>query len=184
MEKQVELIARHLIERNVFRLLHWWIGCTSSINREHQNALARLWIESNALNHIRFVLFFCVHSPCCTAQDLWTHLTAATDLTALKQHLQEIVQENISTLLAVSASLFTASTHHTHVQVAESVWSLLSANISFIGGLIGALLGLLLSFGLDLLNFVIEVVVFFTMLYYLLASSRDQWKPMVGALGN
>ncbi len=43
-------------------------------------------------------------------------------------------------------------------QVAESVWGVVSANLTFIGSMFGAVLGIILGFGLELLNLIIGVV--------------------------
>ena len=64
--------------------------------------------------------------------------------------------------------------------MAESLWAVISVNIAFISTLFGAIVSIVLSFGLDILNAIISMIVFFTMLYYLLASSNNSYKPIVG----
>ncbi|CAJ0941982.1 unnamed protein product, partial [Mesorhabditis belari] len=95
-------------------------------------------------------------------KDWYQQLTSVTDLHALKEELTLIIKDNVDTLL----------------NVAHSVWGILATNISFLSGVLGAFATLLLGFGMDLLNLLIAWVVFLTMLYYLLASSRDQWLPL------
>jgi hypothetical protein len=51
-------------------------------------------------------------------------------------------------------------------------------NINLFGTVLVALLGLIFSFGFELLNFLIECVVFLAVVYYLLISSSDQWLPL------
>ena len=51
-------------------------------------------------------------------------------------------------------------------------------NISLLATILITMLGLLLGFGFELLNFLIECVVFLTAVYYLLANSADQWLPL------
>lgn len=64
------------------------------------------------------------------------------------------------------------------LQIAQSVWSIVAMNISFLSSIVLAFLSLILSFGSDILHFVIEVIVFLTAVYYLLANSTDQWLPL------
>ncbi|KAK6024050.1 hypothetical protein OSTOST_10149, partial [Ostertagia ostertagi] len=101
-------------------------------------------------------------SPEGEVRDWKTQLMSITDLRALKQEITLIVRENLDTLMGV----------------ARSVWSVLSVNLTFVLSLMGALAGLLLSFGMDILNTIIELIVFLTMVYYLLSASRDRWLPI------
>lgn len=40
----------------------------------------------------------------------------------------------------------------------ETVWGVVSANMSVVTGLLGAVLGVILGFGMDFINFIIEMV--------------------------
>jgi hypothetical protein len=51
-------------------------------------------------------------------------------------------------------------------------------NISLLTTVLVALLAMLLGFGFELLNFLIECIVFLTAVYYLLANSSNQWLPL------
>jgi len=93
---------------------------------------------------------------------LWDHVQGSTDLRALGMDLIDFIKENVGMLLSVL----------------ETVWSILSANVTFLFSISAALLGLVLSFGLEILNLLIGIIVFLTMLYYLLAYSRNEWKPI------
>lgn len=64
------------------------------------------------------------------------------------------------------------------IMIARSVWHVLLVNISLLTTILVAVLSLLLSFGSELLNFIIECIVFLTTVYYLLASSSEQWLPL------
>ncbi|EPB68747.1 hypothetical protein ANCCEY_12166 [Ancylostoma ceylanicum] len=94
--------------------------------------------------------------------DWKTQLMSVTDLHALKDEVTLIVKENMDTLM----------------NVASSVWSIVAVNMSFILSLVGAFAGLILDFGMDIINLIIEIMVFLTMVYYLLSASRDRWLPI------
>ncbi|KAK0421329.1 hypothetical protein QR680_015180 [Steinernema hermaphroditum] len=94
--------------------------------------------------------------------DWLSQLKGTTDLTELKTELTNIVKENIETLLSI----------------AQGLWSVVILNISFLTSILGSITGLLLSFGAEMANFFIEVIVFLTAVYYLLAFSTDQWLPL------
>uniref|UniRef100_A0A914CRK4 Transmembrane protein 245 n=1 Tax=Acrobeloides nanus TaxID=290746 RepID=A0A914CRK4_9BILA len=95
--------------------------------------------------------------------DGWlTHFISTVNVNALRIEVTQIVQENIETVLTILRSL----------------WSVVAVNISVLSSVLFAILGFILGFGFDILNSVIETVVFLTMVYYLLASSNDQWLPL------
>ncbi|TKR67446.1 hypothetical protein L596_023596 [Steinernema carpocapsae] len=94
--------------------------------------------------------------------DWLSQLKATTDLAELKTELTNIVKENIETLLSI----------------AQGLWSVVILNISFLSSVFGSVAGILLGFGKELANFFIEVIVFLTAVYYLLAFSTDQWLPL------
>ncbi|CAI58660.1 Transmembrane protein 245 [Caenorhabditis elegans] len=94
--------------------------------------------------------------------DVWTQLKGVTDLTALKDELTLIVKENLDTLMGI----------------AQSIGAILAVNVSIFSSLLVSLAGIILSFGMDLLNTFIEMIVFLTMVYYLLSASRTRWLPL------
>ncbi|CAL2037054.1 unnamed protein product [Caenorhabditis brenneri] len=94
--------------------------------------------------------------------DVWQQLKGVTDLTALKDELTLIVKENLDTLMGI----------------AQSVGSVLAVNVTIFSSLIASFAGIILSFGMDLLNTFIELIVFLTMVYYLLSASRTRWLPL------
>ncbi|VDL70504.1 unnamed protein product [Nippostrongylus brasiliensis] len=101
-------------------------------------------------------------SPGDEARDWKAQLMAVTDLNALKDEVTLVVKENMDTLM----------------NIARSIWAVVSVNLAFILSLMGAFAGLILSFGMDILNLIIELIVFLTMVYYLLSASRDRWLPI------
>ncbi|XP_075983150.1 transmembrane protein 245 isoform X2 [Anticarsia gemmatalis] len=62
--------------------------------------------------------------------------------------------------------------------IATSIWAPLASNVSLLAGSVGALTSLLLCGGSALINMFINLVVFFTTLFYLLASSNALYKPV------
>ncbi|CAB3245659.1 unnamed protein product [Arctia plantaginis] len=62
--------------------------------------------------------------------------------------------------------------------IATSIWAPLASNVSLLAGSVGALTSLLLCGGSALINIFINLVVFFTTLFYLLASSNALYKPV------
>ncbi|PIC38515.1 hypothetical protein B9Z55_010507 [Caenorhabditis nigoni] len=94
--------------------------------------------------------------------DIWQQLKGVTDLAALKDELTLIVKENLDTLMGV----------------AQSVGSILAVNVSIFSSLLVSFAGIILSFGMELLNTFIELIVFLTMVYYLLSASRTRWLPL------
>ncbi|CAD5213405.1 unnamed protein product [Bursaphelenchus okinawaensis] len=94
--------------------------------------------------------------------DLITQLMSASNLESLKQELTAIIKGNIETVLSI----------------AQSVWTVVLLNVSLLSNVFVSVFGLILNFGFELLNFFIEIIVFLTAVYYLLASSTDQWLPL------
>uniref|UniRef100_A0A1I7UHV8 Transmembrane protein n=1 Tax=Caenorhabditis tropicalis TaxID=1561998 RepID=A0A1I7UHV8_9PELO len=97
-----------------------------------------------------------------TRGDMWQQLKGVTDLTAFKDELTLIIKENLDTLMGI----------------AQSIGSVLAVNVTIFSSLIASLAGIILSFGMDLLNTFIELIVFLTMVYYLLSASRNRWLPL------
>lgn len=77
------------------------------------------------------------------------------------------LQENVSSL----------------VSIGESVLAIVQSNVGLIMSVLTTIFTTLLSGGTIVLNFVVSFVIFFTSLFYLLSSSKDQYKPieMVGS---
>lgn len=94
--------------------------------------------------------------------DRLSQLASAPNLESLRAELTNIVTSNIETILSIL----------------RSVWSVVVMNISLLSTAVGAILGLVLGFGFDLINFLVETIVFLTVVYYLLASSDEQWLPI------
>uniref|UniRef100_A0A1I7XRY3 Transmembrane protein 245 n=1 Tax=Heterorhabditis bacteriophora TaxID=37862 RepID=A0A1I7XRY3_HETBA len=99
--------------------------------------------------------------------DWLTQLKSVTDLHALREEITLIIKENIDTL----------------VGVASSIWAIVAVNLAFASSLVAAFAGLILGFGMDILNLLIEMIVFLTMVYYLLSASRRRWLPLEWASG-
>ncbi|CAH2983459.1 unnamed protein product [Chilo suppressalis] len=72
------------------------------------------------------------------------------------------VQANVGTLSAI----------------ATSIWAPLASNVSLLAGSVGAFTSLLLCGGGAIINMFINLIVFFTTLFYLLASSNALYKPV------
>uniref|UniRef100_A0A0N4UKC3 Transmembrane protein 245 n=1 Tax=Dracunculus medinensis TaxID=318479 RepID=A0A0N4UKC3_DRAME len=97
------------------------------------------------------------------SSDQWiSQLTSVTNLSALKEEIIKIIQENVQTIL----------------HILQSMWSLILMNISLIGSFFFSTIGVVIVFGLGILNFFIKIIVFLTALYYLLSSSYDEWLPL------
>nr|XP_021202592.1 transmembrane protein 245 isoform X2 [Bombyx mori] len=62
--------------------------------------------------------------------------------------------------------------------IASSIWAPLASNVSLLAGSLGAFTSLLLGGGSAIINMFINMIVFFTTLFYLLASSNALYKPV------
>ncbi|CAH2094685.1 unnamed protein product [Euphydryas editha] len=62
--------------------------------------------------------------------------------------------------------------------IATGIWAPLASNVSLLAGSLGAFTSLLLCGGGAIINMFINLVVFFTTLFYLLASSNALYKPV------
>ncbi|KAL3286205.1 hypothetical protein HHI36_000716 [Cryptolaemus montrouzieri] len=76
--------------------------------------------------------------------------------------LMEFGKQNIGTLMSLL----------------ESVWSIITGNVSLVLGSVGAFVSVILGGGTAVMNFILNVVVFLTTLFYLLNSSGDLYKPV------
>ncbi|XP_017873777.1 PREDICTED: transmembrane protein 245 isoform X1 [Drosophila arizonae] len=70
------------------------------------------------------------------------------------------------------------SNTQTILEVAESLWHIIRTNLSMIMGVTGEILSLLLSGGQACIEFILDMIVFFTALFYLLSSSQEKYAPM------
>ncbi|XP_045207789.2 transmembrane protein 245-like isoform X2 [Mercenaria mercenaria] len=66
----------------------------------------------------------------------------------------------------------------TFLSVLESIWLVLKGNMNLVLTVLTSTLSLVFGGGTALLNFVLASVIFLTTLFYLLASSGDQYKPI------
>ncbi|KAK4885062.1 hypothetical protein RN001_001333 [Aquatica leii] len=78
------------------------------------------------------------------------------------QGITEFVKQNIGTFMSLL----------------ESVWSILKGNISLVVGSFSAFMSVLFGGGTAVLNFILNLIVFLTTLFYLLSSSGDLYKPV------
>uniref|UniRef100_A0A1I7VM90 Transmembrane protein n=1 Tax=Loa loa TaxID=7209 RepID=A0A1I7VM90_LOALO len=94
-------------------------------------------------------------------KDWMSNLEVFTSISTLREEMVELIKANVDTIMSI----------------AQSVWSFTAGNISTLGTVLFTILAIVINFGLELFNFFIEITVFLTTLYYLLASSQDIWLP-------
>ncbi|XP_017026705.1 transmembrane protein 245 isoform X1 [Drosophila kikkawai] len=70
------------------------------------------------------------------------------------------------------------SNTQTILEVAESLWHIIRTNLSMIMGVTGEILSLVLSGGQACIEFILDMIVFFTALFYLLSSSQEKYAPL------
>uniref|UniRef100_A0A0N5BX30 Transmembrane protein n=1 Tax=Strongyloides papillosus TaxID=174720 RepID=A0A0N5BX30_STREA len=93
-----------------------------------------------------------------TGKSLTEQLMSLSVLTNFRSEITNIVKENVDTIISV----------------AKSAWTVLLLNISLLVNLFGSIL----IFGVDVMNFILSLIIFLTMLYYLLAESHDKFAPI------
>ncbi|XP_001996016.2 transmembrane protein 245 isoform X2 [Drosophila grimshawi] len=98
---------------------------------------------------------------------------------ALKSTFGEIVDNPELVLVAKQGIIgWAQSNTQTILEVAESLWHIIRTNISVIMGVTGEILSLLLSGGQACIEFILDMIVFFTALFYLLTASQEKYAPM------
>ncbi|OWF48593.1 Transmembrane protein 245 [Mizuhopecten yessoensis] len=99
-----------------------------------------------------------------------------TDMNSVKS-MWEVVSKgdafNISQIVA-----FVKDNIGTFMSVIDSVWIVLKGNMNLVLSLVTATLSVVFGGGTALLNFFISSVIFLTTLFYLLATSGNQYKPL------
>ncbi|XP_030562843.1 transmembrane protein 245 isoform X3 [Drosophila novamexicana] len=94
---------------------------------------------------------------------------------ALKSTFGEIVDNPVAKQGIIG---WAQSNTQTILEVAESLWHIIRTNLSMIMGVTGEILSLLLSGGQACIEFILDMIVFFTALFYLLSSSQEKYAPM------
>ncbi|XP_034485570.1 transmembrane protein 245 isoform X2 [Drosophila innubila] len=98
---------------------------------------------------------------------------------ALKSTFGEIVDNPELVLVAKQGIIgWAQSNTQTILEVAESLWHIIRTNLSVIMGVAGEILSLLLSGGQACIEFILDMIVFFTALFYLLSSSQEKYAPL------
>ncbi|XP_030371008.1 transmembrane protein 245 isoform X2 [Scaptodrosophila lebanonensis] len=98
---------------------------------------------------------------------------------ALKSTFGEIVDNPELVLVAKQGIIgWAKSNTQTILEVAESLWHIIRTNISVIMSVTGEILSLVLSGGQACIEFILDMIVFFTALFYLLSSSQEKYAPM------
>ncbi|XP_022231159.2 transmembrane protein 245 isoform X3 [Drosophila obscura] len=94
---------------------------------------------------------------------------------ALKSTFGEIVDNPVAKQGIIG---WAQSNTQTILEVAESLWHIIRTNLSMIMGVTGEILSLVLSGGQACIEFILDMIVFFTALFYLLSSSKDKYAPL------
>ncbi|XP_012161452.1 transmembrane protein 245 isoform X3 [Ceratitis capitata] len=98
---------------------------------------------------------------------------------ALKTTFGEIVDNPELVLVAKQGIIgWAKSNTQTILEVAESLWHIIRTNLSMIMSFTGEILSLLLSGGQACVEFILDMIVFFTALFYLLSSSNTKYAPL------
>ncbi|XP_052092255.1 transmembrane protein 245-like isoform X1 [Mytilus californianus] len=120
------------------------------------------WLARNASSNTQQMTteFQVIPADFMNLQSLWEFVTNG-DRFNLGQVIP-FVKENIGTFMSVL----------------ESIWLVLKGNMNLVFNLLTATLSLVFGGGTAILNFVLSSAIFLTTLFYLLASSGDQYKPV------
>ncbi|XP_054747335.1 transmembrane protein 245 isoform X3 [Anastrepha obliqua] len=98
---------------------------------------------------------------------------------ALKTTFGEIVDNPELVLVAKQGIIgWAKSNTQTILEVAESLWHIIRTNLSMIMTFTGEILSLLMSGGQACVEFILDMIVFFTALFYLLSSSNTKYAPL------
>ncbi|MCP9259116.1 hypothetical protein DINM_002086 [Dirofilaria immitis] len=133
-------------------IIIYWHDCNLILG-QLLDKLYEMWEDHNETN---------ISSSSSATKDWTTQLEAFTSISTLREEVVELVKANVDTIISVT----------------QSIWSFIIANISTLGTILFTILAIVINFGLEILNFFIEITVFLTALYYLLASSQDIWLPI------
>ncbi|XP_067618011.1 transmembrane protein 245 isoform X3 [Eurosta solidaginis] len=94
---------------------------------------------------------------------------------ALKTTFGEIVDNPVAKQGIIG---WAKSNTQTILEVADSLWHIIRTNLSMIMTFTGQILSLLLSGGQACVEFILDMIVFFTALFYLLSSSNTKYAPL------
>ncbi|XP_073815819.1 transmembrane protein 245 isoform X3 [Musca autumnalis] len=94
---------------------------------------------------------------------------------ALKTTFGEIVDNPVAKQGIIG---WAKSNTQTIMEVAESLWHIIRTNLSMIMSFTGEILSLVLSGGQACVEFILDMIVFFTALFYLLSSSQTKYAPL------
>ncbi|XP_065371624.1 transmembrane protein 245 isoform X2 [Calliphora vicina] len=98
---------------------------------------------------------------------------------ALKSTFGEIVDNPELVLVAKQGIIgWAKSNTQTIMEVGESLWHIIRTNLSMIMTFTGDILSLVLSGGQACVEFILDMIVFFTALFYLLSSSQTKYAPL------
>ncbi|VBB32325.1 unnamed protein product, partial [Acanthocheilonema viteae] len=119
---------------------------------ELMDKLYKMWEDRNEAS---------ISSSSSATRDSMNYLEVFTSISTLREEVIELIKANVDTIMSV----------------AQSIWSFAAGNISTFGTILFTIIAIVINFGLEIFNFFIEITVFLTTLYYLLASSQDIWLP-------
>ncbi|XP_055373734.1 transmembrane protein 245 isoform X3 [Condylostylus longicornis] len=94
---------------------------------------------------------------------------------ALKITFEEIVDNPVAKQGILG---WAKSNTNTILEVAESIWHIVRTNISMIMAVTGGIFSILLSGGQAFVEFLLDMIVFFTALFYLLSTSGKKYAPL------